>query len=51
MQTGIGWSREHSGLYYLDDGTLHSDLAAISPCDTPLQWHHRLGHPSLQSLR
>ena len=33
-------------LYYLDDGTLHSNLVAISPSDTPLKWHHWLGHPS-----
>ena len=42
MHTGmIGSSREYSGLYYLDDGTLHSHLAAIFLSDTPLQWHHR----------
>jgi len=27
---------EYGGLYYLDDGTLHSYLATISPFDTPL---------------
>jgi len=42
-----GWfGHEHRDLYYLDNGTLHSSLAAISS-DTPLQWHYRLGHPSV----
>ena len=35
----------------MDDGTLHSGVAAISSFDTPLQWWHRLGHPFLQKLR
>jgi len=38
LQAGlrIGSSREYSGFYYLKDDTFHSDLAAISPFDTPL---------------
>jgi len=47
----ISSDREYGSLYYLNDDTLHSSLTTISPFDTPLQWHHRLGHPSLQKLR
>ena len=52
LQTGmnIGSGREYNDLYYLDDCTLHSDLAVISPSNTPLQWHHRLAHLFLQKL-
>jgi len=31
----IGSGREREGLYYLDDSTLHSGLAALSSFDTP----------------
>ena len=39
LQTGmkIGSDCEYGDLYYLDDDTLHSGLAVISPSDTPLQ--------------
>ena len=26
-------------------------FAVVSPSDTPLQWHHKFGHPFLQKLR
>ena len=47
----ISLNSKYDGIYYLDDSTLHSTLAAIFPSDTPLQWHHRSGHRSLQKLR
>jgi len=43
LQTGmkIGLGREYVVFYCLDDDTLHSGLAAISPSNTPLKWHHK----------
>jgi len=46
----IGSSCEYDGLYYLDDGILHADLAAIPPSHTLLQYYYMLGYPSLQKL-
>jgi len=47
----IGSDCEYGGLYYLNDGTFHSGLAAFSPSDTLLQWHHTLEYLSLEKLR
>ncbi|KAL0405896.1 UNVERIFIED_CONTAM: Retrovirus-related Pol polyprotein from transposon RE2 [Sesamum latifolium] len=45
----IGGGHEHGGLYFLDKST-PADARALFASVSPLQWHCRLGHPSLPSL-
>ncbi|KAL0393252.1 UNVERIFIED_CONTAM: Retrovirus-related Pol polyprotein from transposon RE1 [Sesamum radiatum] len=46
----IGTGHERGGLYFLDT-TPHIDARALSASVSPLQWHSRLGHPSLPTLQ
>ncbi|KAL0313438.1 UNVERIFIED_CONTAM: hypothetical protein Sradi_5743100 [Sesamum radiatum] len=46
----IGGGHERGGLYFLDKST-PADARALSAFVSPLQWHCRLGHPSLPSLK
>ncbi|KAL0323460.1 UNVERIFIED_CONTAM: Copia protein [Sesamum angustifolium] len=46
----IGTGHERGGLYFLDT-TPHVDARALSASGSPLQWHSRLGHPSLPTLQ
>ncbi|XP_010274824.1 PREDICTED: uncharacterized protein LOC104610060 [Nelumbo nucifera] len=50
LKTGkkIGGGHEASGLYYLDSG---GSSVVLQTSLTPLQWHCRLGHPSLKALK
>ncbi|KAL0285929.1 UNVERIFIED_CONTAM: Retrovirus-related Pol polyprotein from transposon RE2 [Sesamum angustifolium] len=45
----IGTGHERGGLYFLDI-TPHVDARALFASISPLQWHSRLGHPSLPIL-
>lgn len=48
----IGSGHEKDGLYYLDPGEPPTSVpTALSATVSPLQWHYRLGHPSLAKLR
>ncbi|KAL0439981.1 UNVERIFIED_CONTAM: Retrovirus-related Pol polyprotein from transposon RE2 [Sesamum latifolium] len=49
-QRMIGGGHERGGLYFLDKST-PADARALSASVSPLQWHCRLGHPSLPSLK
>ena len=44
----ISVGHESNDLYCLDHG---DSVLALSAMVSPLQWHFRLGHPSLQKLR
>ncbi|KAK4406515.1 Retrovirus-related Pol polyprotein from transposon RE1 [Sesamum angolense] len=46
----IGTGHERGGLYFLDT-TPPVDARALSASVSPLQWHSRLGHPSLPTLQ
>ncbi|KAL0347817.1 UNVERIFIED_CONTAM: hypothetical protein Scaly_1797700 [Sesamum calycinum] len=46
----IGSGHERGGLYFLDT-TPPVDARALSASVSPLQWHSRLGHPSLPTLQ
>ncbi|KAL0326609.1 UNVERIFIED_CONTAM: Retrovirus-related Pol polyprotein from transposon RE2 [Sesamum angustifolium] len=46
----IGTGHERGGLYFLDP-TPPVDARALSASVSPLQWHSRLGHPSLPTLQ
>ncbi|XP_019051686.1 PREDICTED: uncharacterized protein LOC109114069 [Nelumbo nucifera] len=48
MGKKIGGRHEAGGLYYLDGG---GSSVALQTSLTPLQWHCRLGHPSLKALK
>jgi hypothetical protein len=48
----IGSGHEKNGLYYLDTNkSVFSTFLALSATVSPLQWHFRLGHPSLAKLK
>ena len=48
----IGSGHEKDGLYYLDTNKfVSSTFLALSATVSPLQWHFRLGHPSLAKLK
>ncbi len=48
----IGFRHEKDGLYYLDTNKfVSSTFSALSATVSPLQWHFRLGHPSLAKLK
>ncbi|KAL0324544.1 UNVERIFIED_CONTAM: Retrovirus-related Pol polyprotein from transposon TNT 1-94 [Sesamum calycinum] len=46
----IGGGHERGGLYFLDTSP-PVDACALSTSVSPLQWHCRLGHPSLLTLK
>ncbi|XP_028051509.1 probable acyl-activating enzyme 18, peroxisomal isoform X2 [Camellia sinensis] len=47
----IGSGHEKDGLYFLDSETSPPPSAVLSASVSPLQWHFRLGHPSLAKLK
>ena len=47
----IGGGCERDGLYYLEQHPTANTSAALHAAVSPHQWHCRLGHPSLQTLK
>lgn len=50
-QKTIGLGHEKYGLYHLDLPSSPPTSSVLSAAVSPLQWHFRLGHPSLQKLK